>query len=86
MIRRRGAFAADPEALRAEWAGAQAELAAAIAAAEERLPRIRVPDELYGAVARIVLGSGVQSHRADIAIVECARAVGRAGRPGRGEL
>ena len=74
VIRRRGAFAADAEAFRAEWAGAQAELAAAIAAAEERLSRVRVPDELYGAVARVVLGSGVQSHRADIAIVECARA------------
>jgi Mg-chelatase subunit ChlI len=74
VIRRRSAFAADAEAFRAEWAGSQAELAAAIAAAEERLPRVRVPDELYGAVARVVLGSGVQSHRADIAIVECARA------------
>ena len=74
VMRRRGAFAADPEAFRAEWAGAQAELAAAIAAAEERLSSVRVPDELYGAVARVVLGSGVQSHRADIAIVECARA------------
>jgi Mg-chelatase subunit ChlI len=74
VIRRRGAFAADAEAFRAEWAGAQAELAAAIAAAEERLSSVRVPDELYGAVARVVLGSGVQSHRADIAIVECARA------------
>jgi Mg-chelatase subunit ChlI len=74
VIRRRGAFAADAEAFRAEWAAAQAELAAAIAAAEERLSKVRVPDELYGAVARIVLGSGVQSHRADIAIVECARA------------
>jgi Mg-chelatase subunit ChlI len=74
VIRRRGAFAIDAEAFRAEWAAAQAELAAAIAAAEERLSKVRVPDELYGAVARIVLGSGVQSHRADIAIVECARA------------
>lgn len=74
VMRRRGAFAADPEAFRAEWSGEQTELAGTIAAAEDRLRSVTVPDELYGATARVVLGSGVQSHRADIAIVECARA------------
>lgn len=81
---RRGAFAADPEGFRAEWSDAQAELAGAIASAEGRLAGVRVPDELYAAVARVVLGSGVHSHRADIAIIECARAA--AALDGRGEV
>ena len=34
-----------------------------------------MPDPLYGAVGRLVVGSGVDSHRADIAIVECAKAI-----------
>lgn len=84
VIRRRGAFAADQEGFRADWAETQAELAAALAAAEDRIAGVRVPDELYGAVARVVLGSGVQSHRADIAIVECARAA--AALDGRSEV
>ena len=73
-MRRREAFTADPEAFAPSWAGAQAELAAAIAAAEARLPSVRVPDELYGAVARVVSARASQSHRADITIVECAKA------------
>ena len=75
IVRRRGAFGADPGALRAEWATAQADLAESIAGAEGRLGSVRVPDSLYGAVGRLVIGSGVESHRADIAIVECARAI-----------
>ncbi len=74
VTRRRGAFERDPAGFRSEWSAAQAELATVIAAAEARLPAVDVPDNLYGAVAQVVLGSGVQSHRADIAIVECARA------------
>jgi magnesium chelatase subunit I len=74
IVRRREAFAADPEGFREEWAAAQTELAARIAA-EARLASVRVPDPLYGAVGRLVVGSGVDSHRADIAIVECAKAI-----------
>jgi Mg-chelatase subunit ChlI len=75
VIRRREAFAADPNAFRATWAEAQAGIAADLAAAEVRLGGVRVPDALYGAVARLVLRSGVESHRADITIVECAKAL-----------
>jgi magnesium chelatase subunit I len=75
IVRRRGAFGADPDAFRAQWAAAQTELARAIAAAEEQLGSVQVPDPLYGAVGRLVIGSGVASHRADIAIVECAKAI-----------
>ena len=75
VVRRREAFAADPEAFLAAWADAQAELADRLAAAEERLRAVRVPDPLYGAVGQVVVRSGVESHRADITIVECAKAI-----------
>jgi Mg-chelatase subunit ChlI len=75
VIRRRESFAADPDAFRAGWAEAQAELAGAVAAAEGRLGRVRVPEPLYAAVAQLVVRSGVDSHRADITIVECAKAL-----------
>jgi Mg-chelatase subunit ChlI len=75
VVRRREAFAANPATFRQAWGSAQAELAEAIAAAEIRLGSVRVPDLLYGAVGRLVIGSGVNSHRADIAIVECAKAI-----------
>ncbi|MGE5273221.1 MAG: ATP-binding protein [Verrucomicrobiota bacterium] len=75
IVRRREAFANDPAAFREAWASAQAELAGSVAEAEARLGSVRVPDPLYGAVGRLVVGSGVDSHRADIAIVECAKAI-----------
>jgi len=75
IVRRRGAFTADPGAFRQKWAPAQAELAGTVAEAEAGLAAVRVPDPLFGAVGRLVVGSGVESHRADIAIVECAKAI-----------
>lgn len=75
VVRRRGAFAADPASFRDGWSSAQTELASSIASGEAQLASVRVPDPLYGAVGRLVVGSGVSSHRADIAIVECARAI-----------
>lgn len=84
VVRRREAFAADPEAFLATWADAQAELAGKLAAAEERLPGVRVPDPLYGAVGQLAVRSGVESHRADITIVECAKAI--AALAARGEV
>jgi Mg-chelatase subunit ChlI len=74
VIRRREAFSADPEGFRAEWADEQAELAGRIAGAEARLPTVRLDDPLYAAVGQVVVRSGVESHRADITIVECAKA------------
>jgi Mg-chelatase subunit ChlI len=75
VIRRREAFARDPEGFRSEWAEAQDALAAGVAAAEARVADVRVPDPLYAAVGRVVVRSGVDSHRADITIVECAKAI-----------
>jgi Mg-chelatase subunit ChlI len=74
IVRRREAFSADPSAFRAQWAQGQSELANRVAAAEARLGSIRVQDDLYAAVGHVVVRSGVESHRADITIVECAKA------------
>ena len=74
VVRRREAFCADSEGFIASWAAAQSSLASDLAAAEGRLGEVRVPDALYNAVGQVVVRSGVDSHRADITIVECAKA------------
>ena len=74
IVRRREAFSADPAAFRAKWADAQSELAERVAAAEARLGSVRLEEDLYAAVGQVVVRSGVESHRADITIVECAKA------------
>jgi Mg-chelatase subunit ChlI len=74
IVRRREAFSADPAAFRAQWAGAQSELAERVATAEARLGSVRLEEDLYAAVGQVVVRSGVESHRADITIVECAKA------------
>jgi Mg-chelatase subunit ChlI len=74
VMRRREAFTRDPAAFAADWAGAQADLAARVERAGELLAGMRVPDALYRAIARLVVSSGVSSHRADVTILECAKA------------
>jgi Mg-chelatase subunit ChlI len=73
IMRRREAFTADAAAMTSEWAGEQDALREQLARAEQLSPR--VPDELYGAIARLVVGTGVASHRADVTVVECAKAL-----------
>lgn len=75
ITRRREAFTAHPDEFRAEWAAAQEALAAEVAAAERHVPDVQVADLLYPAVARLVLRSGASSHRADITVLECAKAL-----------
>ena len=74
IVRRREAFTADPDRLLAAFASSQAELAEELAVAERLLPDVRVPDHLYPAVGRLTVKAGVTSHRADVTIVECAKA------------
>jgi len=75
IVRRREAFARDPESFRAGWDAAQRALAEQVAAAEGRLDEVGLTDRLYAAVGQLVVRSGVDSHRADITIVECAKAI-----------
>jgi Mg-chelatase subunit ChlI len=74
VMRRREAYSADPDAFVHAAEAAQGELAAAVQSARERVVEIQVPDRLYRAIAELVLRSGVQSHRADVSILEGAKA------------
>ena len=74
IVRRREAFTADPDSLLGAFATSQADLAEELAVAERLLPEVRVPDHLYPAVGRVTVKAGVTSHRADVTIVECAKA------------
>ena len=84
IVRRREAFTAEPQSLLGSWADAQAELAEGLAAAERLVPGVRVPDHLYLAVGQLTVKAGVTSHRADVTIVEAAKAV--AALAGRSEV
>jgi Mg-chelatase subunit ChlI len=75
VLRRREAFTADPVAFAAAWAGPEADLAERLRAARASLAAVAVPDELYGAIAQLVTRSGVISHRADVTVLECAKAL-----------
>jgi Mg-chelatase subunit ChlI len=74
IVRRREAFTADPDSMLGAFASSQADLAEELAVAERLLPEVRVPDHLYAAVGRVTVKAGVTSHRADVTIVECAKA------------
>jgi Mg-chelatase subunit ChlI len=84
IVRRREAFTADAAAFVSSWATAGDVLAEQVAEAERVLPDIRVPDHLYAAVGQLTVRAGVTSHRADVTIVECAKAA--AALSGRNEV
>jgi Mg-chelatase subunit ChlI len=75
VLRRREAYTADPAALHASWAGRQHDLAERVNRARSAISGVRVPDELYGAIGRLAVRVGVASHRADVTILECAKAL-----------
>jgi Mg-chelatase subunit ChlI len=75
IVRRREAFAADPEGFSRDYAGHEQALRADLAGAVESIGRVTVPQRLYRAIAELVLRFGVTSHRADIALLECAKAL-----------
>jgi Mg-chelatase subunit ChlI len=74
VMRRREAYTADPVTFVASAAGDQDELALALQAARARIASIDVPDQLYHAIAQLVVRSGVHSHRADVTILESSKA------------
>jgi Mg-chelatase subunit ChlI len=73
VLRRREAFGLDPDRFATEWAGAQETLRHRLAEAEAVLERVRVPAGFYEAIGSLVTRLGVGSHRADIALLECAK-------------
>lgn len=74
VMRRREQFTIDPGAFTRQQAPAQAALTRNIETASRLLSEMRVPPAQYEAIAAAVTQVGVGSHRADIAILECAKA------------
>jgi Mg-chelatase subunit ChlI len=75
VARRREAFTHHPQRFIAEWEPVQESLREDVARAERLLPDVRVPDVVYGVVAKLVVRAGVASHRADVTMIECAKAL-----------
>jgi Mg-chelatase subunit ChlI len=73
VMRRREAFGRDPGAFAAAWAEPQSELRGRLERAGDLLERMRVPEHFYTAIGSLVTRLGVSSHRADIAVLECAK-------------
>jgi Mg-chelatase subunit ChlI len=74
IMRRREAFAADPDGFAAAFAEGEEAVRTGVARAVDLIDRVRIPGNVYRAIAELVLGFGITSHRADIALLECAKA------------
>jgi magnesium chelatase subunit D len=74
VVRRRIAFDAGPAAFAARFAGDEAELAAAIAAAQSRLPGVVLGDAALERIAAVCASFDVDGLRADIVIARTAAA------------
>ncbi|MDX6216038.1 MAG: magnesium chelatase subunit, partial [Frankiales bacterium] len=84
VVRRRLAYEADPEGFAAQWTAADAELAAHIAAARERLPHVVLGDHALREITTVCAAFDVDGLRADL--VTAKAAVALAAWAGRGEV
>jgi Mg-chelatase subunit ChlI len=75
VMKRREAFLSDPARFSAQYFQTQENLRQSIERAICLLPEIVIPERLYGAIARLVVKSEVASHRADLTILQCAKAL-----------
>jgi magnesium chelatase subunit I len=75
IVRARLAFDADPQALLAEHAGAQAQLVAKLAAARTALAGLPWSDTVVQHAANLALVAGVGGIRADLVMLRAARAL-----------
>lgn len=75
VIRRREAFTANPASLGRRFERYQKELRERVDAAVHLVSEVCVPDPLYPAIGALVTRLGVDSHRADVTILECAKAI-----------
>jgi magnesium chelatase subunit D len=75
VLRRREAFGADPAAFATRFGEAQDRLRADIAQAQHEVTALRVPGLLYTAIGAMVTRLGVTSHRGDVTVLECAKAL-----------
>jgi magnesium chelatase subunit I len=75
IVRARLAFDADPAALLARYADAQAQLVACVAAARGSLAELDWPDAVVQHAANLALVAGVDGIRADLVMLRAARAL-----------
>lgn len=75
VVRRRLAYEADPAGFAAQWAAADAELAAHIAAARERLPHVVLDDRALREITTVCAAFDVDGLRADLVTAKCAIAL-----------
>jgi magnesium chelatase subunit I len=74
VYRRVRLFRTNPYALVAQWAQETAAAAAEIAEARQRLPRVAIPPELEQEAMGWIHRLGIESSRAEVALLEAARA------------
>ncbi len=84
VVRRRLAYEADPDGFAAEYAEADATLAAEIEAAQRLLPAVKLPDDALLQIAEVCASFEVDGMRADI--VTARTAVAHAAWSGRDEV
>ena len=75
VVRRRLAFETDPAAFCAFYEPEQEKLRRRIAAAQNRLSQVALPEALFDTVARVCTTLQVDGHRADITMLKTARAL-----------
>jgi magnesium chelatase subunit D len=73
IVRRRLAYEADPVAFAERWADADADVAASIVAARERLPAVRLPERELDRIVRACAQIGVDGMRGDVVTARTAR-------------
>jgi len=73
IARRREAFDLNARGFLEQWSPAESRLRARIRAAEERLPRVQLGEDLLQETSRIAAAHHVAGHRADIMIEKTAR-------------
>ena len=74
LLRRRLAFDRDPEAFIRDWADAERQITAQLLEARAQLDHVQVPDSLLSRVAELANALEVAGHRADLTLVQAARA------------
>jgi magnesium chelatase subunit I len=74
IYRRAQAFRSDPEAFRASYAEQTAALRDEVAAAREILPHVVIPPPIEALALTIIQDLKIPSHRAEITLLEAARA------------
>lgn len=74
VIRRRAAYESDPEGFGLNWRDEEARIRSTIVDARTRISGIVVPEKMLRLAVEISSGAGVIGHRADLALVKCARA------------